>query len=453
MKIIIAGGGKVGSALIRQLSAEGYEITLIDTERSVLEEAVNRYDVMAVEGNCAAMPVLEEADVAHTDLLIAAIGADETNLLCCMTAHKMNPKLHTIARIRNPEYSEQVYHMRDAFALSMVVNPERQAAIEIERLLRYPGFLRRDSFAQDRVEIVELRVDSGSPLKNQPLSSVGAVVGVRMLICAVLRNGNAVTPGGKFILEEGDRIFVTAPTSNLALLLKNLGVITRRVKRVMICGGGRITHYLTQQLEKSDIRVTVVEKDGGLCRKLAEQLPRAVVLHGDATNLSFLESEGLRDCDALVAMTGIDEMNMVISLYAGNCGVAQVITKLGHIESSQMLGNLSLGSIINPKELCSNIIVRYVRALKNQTDAALSVHTFADGQVEAQEFLVDETARYCGVPLKKLKLKKNVLIVCISHGPELCIPNGDSMFQKDDTVIVVTGRKHIIGRFNDIFEE
>ena len=238
MNIIIAGDGMVGSTLARRLSAEGYNLTMIDSDPNVLETSIERYDAMAVHGNCASMSVLERAGVMDADLLIAATSADEINLLCCTTAHGMNPKLHTIARIRNPEYTDQIYRMRDLFALSMAINPEKQAATEMGRLLKYPGFLRRDTFAKGKTEIVELRVDAGSKLCNVPLIEMYKIVKCKVLVCAVLRGGTAVVPNrGDFVLKAGDRIFVTAPTENLTILLKNLGIITRRVRSVMLCGG------------------------------------------------------------------------------------------------------------------------------------------------------------------------------------------------------------------------
>ena len=261
MNIIIAGDGKVGSTLARQLSAEGYDITLIDSDRQVLNSSMERMDVMALHGNCAAKDVLLQAGIKDADLLIAATSADEVNLLCCTTAHGLNPKLHTIARIRNPEYAEQIYEMRDIFGLSMAINPEKQAATEIERLLKYPGFLRRDTFAKGRAEIVELRIDDDSKLRGVSMMDLPGIVKCRVLVCAVLRNGTAVTPGANFVLEEGDRIFVTAPTETLTLLLKNLGIITRRARRVILCGGGRVSYYLASMLLKSGISVQVIEND------------------------------------------------------------------------------------------------------------------------------------------------------------------------------------------------
>lgn len=451
MKIIIAGDGKVGLSLARQLSAEGHDLTLIDLDHKVLETTVEQYDVMAVEGNCAAMSVLLQAGVKEANLLIAATNADEVNLLCCMTAHGINQNIHTIARIRNPEYTDQIYEMRDTFALSLAVNPENQAANEIERLLKYPGFLRRDTFAKGRAEIVELRVDERSKLRNVSLSEMDGIVKCKVLVCTVLRNGSAVAPGGNFILREGDRIFVTAPTANLTVLLKNLGIITRRVRRVILCGGGRVSYYLAKLLIRDGISVQLIEQNYDRCRELAALLPEACVVHGDCSSQARLESEGIGSCDALVTLTGIDEMNMIISLYGNSRKVPQIITKLGRAENSSLADSLALGSVVCPRELCCNTIVRYVRAMQNQTGAAVSIHSIADGQAEAVEFLVDSTTRHCGEPLKKLKLKPNVLIVSITHGSHTEIPNGDSVFREGDTVVVVTSGRGVLQQINDIF--
>lgn len=451
MNIIIAGDGRVGSTLAKQLCAEGYDVTIIDHDQSVLDETLSKYDVMAVLGNCASMPTLIQAGIMDADLLIAATSADEINLLCCTTAHGLNPKLHTIARIRNPEYNDQIYEMRDVFGLSLVVNPEKRAAKEIDQLLQFPGFLRRDIFARGRAEIVELRVDAESKLKGKALMEMAGIVRCRTLVCAVLRNGSAVVPSGGFILEEGDRVFVTAPTENLAILLKNLGIITRRVRRVMLCGGSRISFYLARLLKKSGIQVQIIESCKQRAEDLFAQLPGVDIIHGDASDMEMLKSEGLGKCDAFVSLTGSDEMNMILSLYATSQGVPQTITKMSQLDDRSVIDSLRLDRVICPKDLCCNSIVRYVRAMQNQTGAALSVHAIADGQVEAMEFRVDENTRNCGIPLKKLKTKQNVLIACIIHGSQTEIPNGDSTFENDDTLVVVTSGRGVLKNINDIF--
>ncbi len=451
MNIIIAGDGKVGNLLARQLSTEGHDITVIDSNSKVLQATVERYDVIGVHGNCASMAVLQSAGVKDADLLIAATNQDEVNLLCCTTAHALNQRLHTIARIRDPEYTEQTYRMRSVFGLSMVINPENQAATEIERLLKYPGFLRRDTFAKGRTEIVELRVDAASKLNNVRLMDLRSIVRCQVLVCAVLRDGSAIAPKGDFVLKEGDRVFFTALSQNLTTLLKNLGILTRRVRSVVLCGGGRISYYLAKRLHKSGIAAKIIDRDYNRCQELCELLPEVDIIHGDISEQDLLESERVADCDALVTLTGLDELNMVVSLYASSRNLPQVITKISHTGNRSVIDSLALGSVISPRELVCSNIVRYVRAMENQTGAAISVHTIADGQAEAMEFLVDDSTRHLGKPLREIKLKPNVLIVSISHGSDTEIPNGESSFEAGDTVVLVTNGREVIRQLNDIF--
>lgn len=452
MKIIIAGDGKMGSTLTRQLSAEGYDLTIIDSNPKVLESSEERYDVMVVQGNCASMSTLLDAGVKDADLLIAMTGADEINLLCCMTAHGLNSKIHTIARISNPDYTDQVFSMRDMYALSLLVNPEKQTAVEIERLIRYPGFLKRDTFAKGRVEIVELRLDEKSKLCNVALSNVHTIVKCKILVCSVVRNGEAVTPDGNFVLQAGDRIFVTAPADTLTLLLKNLGIITHKVKRVTIAGGGGVSYYLAKRLEARGIEVQIIESNEARCVHLSQILPHTSIIHGDVSNQFLLDSVSLAQSDALITLTGLDELNMIVALYGEKLGIPQVITKIGRMDNTNMLGNLSVGSVISPKELCSNAIVRYVRAMKNTEGAALTIHSIADGQAEATEFRVDASTKNCSIPLKDIHLKPGVLIACISHKGEQIIPNGDTFFNIGDTVIIVATSGKCLYQLNDIFE-
>lgn len=450
MNILVAGAGKTGLTLARQMIAEGHNITLIDTDNRVLESAVERYDAMSVCGNCASKEVLVQAGVEGADLVIAATNADEVNLLCCMTAHGINRRLHTIARIRSPQYAEQVMTMPEIFPLSLTVNPEKRAAVEIERLLKFPGFLHRDTFAKGQVAIVELRIEQDSKLCNVPLSAMSGVVKCRVLVCAVLRGGEAIAPSGNFVLQAGDRIFVTAPTADLTTLLSNLGIITRRVRKVLICGGGRVSYYLAKLLENDKIEVKLLDKNYDRCVELATLLPDTTVVHGDCSSQRTLDDQGIETVDALCSLTGMDETNMLISMYAESKAVPQVITKLSRGKNA-IANALSLGSVICPKELCSNDIVRYVRAMQNQTGAAISVHTIADGQAEAVEFLVDSSVKHRDTPLKKLKLKDNVLIAGITHGTQTQIPNGDSVFTEGDTLVVVTSGRGVLKQINDIF--
>ncbi len=454
MKILVAGDGKVGSALVKQLSAEGYELTLIDSNSKVLANTIEQYDVLAITGNCATMEVLEEAGVRDADLLIAATSKDEINMLCCLTAHGLNPELKTIARIRNPEYHDQTHKMKDIFGLSFMVNPDYQAAEEIERLLRFPGSVKRQYLAKGQMEILELKIDAASPLNNARLKNLNNIVKCNVLVCVVVRDGNALMPDGDFIILEGDRIFVTAPTDSLTILLKNLNIISNKIKRVVVCGGNRVSYYLAKRLQKSRITVQIIEKNYDRCVELAGLLPEASIIHGDASSQTLLRSEHIDQCDALITMTGLDELNMIISLYGFHHGVPQVITSIGHMTGSPIVNGLELGSIISPKDLCSNLIVSYVRALRNQVGSALSIHPLADGQAEAMEFVVDENTKYCGVALKNISLKKGILLAGIRHNStnRTEIPNGNSSFHIGDILIIVTSSDNIVYSLNEIFE-
>ncbi len=451
MNIIIAGVGKVGKTLVEQLSAEGHNLTLIDSNPEILKECVDQYDVIGFTGNCASMETLKAVEVQKASLLIASAGTDEVNLLCCMTAHGLNPKIHTMARIRNPEYAEQAYSMRDLFGLSVIFNPERQTALEIERLLKYPGFLKRDSFAKGRVEIVELRLEKDSKLCGITLNHLNDIIKCKVLVCAVARAGETIIPSGNFRLEMGDRIYVTAPTDALSSLLKNLGIVTHKVRRVLLLGGGTVSYYLAQLLLNSHIEVEIIERDPEICRYLSDVLPKATITLGDVTNHMLLESTGFSKCDAVVSLTGLDELNMILSLYGTTCGIPQVITKISRGEDNKITDGLSIGSVVCPRKLCCNQIVRYVRAMQNKSGAAITVHSIAEGRAEALEFLVDDHTLNCGIPLKNMRFKPNVLLACITRHGRIEIPSGDSSFVKGDNLVVVVSGNTVIQNLNDIF--
>ena len=452
MKIIIAGGGKIGSTLTRHLSNEGYELTVMDIDRDVLERIIENYDVMSINGNCATMSALEAAGVKDSDMIVACTRSDEINLLCCMTARTMNPKIHTIGRIRNPEYFDQVHKLGSHFDLNMSINPERQAASEINRLLEYPGFLRRESFMKNRVEIVELLIDDESKLNGVCLKDLDSIVKTKVLICNVVRDGESIIPDGDFVIEKDDRVFVTAPTSSLTTLLKNLGIISKKISRVMIAGGGTISFYLAKQLIRSGIYVKIIEINEKRCLELADKLPEADIICGDCTSTDVLDQELISDYDAFVACSGMDEMNIVVSIYAKDVGVPKVITKVARPGSTDIVDRLSTGSAVCPQELCGNVLVTYAGAVRNKSGAAVSVHYIARGMATAMEFHVTDTTRNKGVPLKDVKIKKGVLVVGISHGYRVQIPDGDSVFDEGDLIVIVTNGEKKILQLNDIFD-
>jgi len=452
MRILISGYGKMGSTLVRQLSNEGYDLTIIESDPEKLESCMELYDVMGVEGNCASMAVLREAGVEDADLLIAMTGHDEINLLSCITAHQMNPKINTVSRLKNPEYSREIASIQGAFSLSMAVNPDFQAAKEISRLIRYPGFLKRETFAKSNTEIVELKVKPESPMNGLSLFNINQTLKCQVLVCAVLRDGKALIPSGDFVLRENDRVFVTGSNENLNTLLRKLGVITHKASSAFIAGGSRIGFYLAKILQSHGISVQILDNKTSRCRELASQLPEATIVEGDASNQKVLDREGIGHSDVFVALTGIDETNILMSLYASQKGVPQVITKLGRAENLRILDDLPVGSIISPKDLVTNIIVRYVRAKKNKVGAALTMHLIADGNVEAMEFRVNENTLHCNERLKDIRLKSDVLIAGITHKGINEIPTGESSFQTGDTLVIVSGEDRKIEQINDIFE-
>ena len=451
MKIIVAGGGKVGSVLVRQLTEEGHEVTIIDKSGDVLENLMQEYDVISVQGNAASMDVLKEAGIRNTELLIAATDVDEVNLLTCLSANSLNPSLHTIARIRDHDYRSQALNMQELFNINMAINPEYQAAAEISRLLNFPGFFNIDTFAKGHVEIVSLRIKADSPLNGARLNKMNDIVHTQVLVCAVQRSGSCIIPDGNFELKENDLLYITASTTNLTTLLKNLGIITKKIKSVLIAGGSLLSFYLAGILERRGMNVTLIEKDHDRCVELAELLKNTTIVEGDASSQSFLESEGFENFDALVTLTGLDELNIVMSLYGNYRKIPQIITKLSHAENNRMLDSLPLGSVISPKELVCNTIVRYVRAMQNKVGAAITIHRIADGQGEAIEFEVTEDTLFIGTPLKNLSIKPNILIASITKGDRNEIPTGNSAFHKGDRVIIVTTKTSGIRQLNDIF--
>ncbi len=450
MKIIIVGDGKVGLALTRQLSREDHDITVIDSNPRV-NETLEKYDVMIVNGNGASLETLREAGVAEADLVIAATSSDEINMLCCVTA-KYFADVHTIARVRNPAYAEQLVQLRSQFGLSMTINPERQAANEIVRLLQYPSFLKRESFAKGRIEIVELEVKAGSRIADLALHQLYQVSG-GILVCAVERKGEITIPNGSFVLRAGDHIHVTAQAIDLSKLLKTLEITPQRVRQVLVVGGSRTAYHLSKRLLKMGMGVKIIEQQHDRCLELADLLPKATIIEGDGSQFQLLLQEGIAESDAVVTLTNMDEENIVISLYANHVGVPKVITKVNRMEYTEIFDGSGLGSIISPRDLCSASIVHYVRAMGNTPEGGsmLSLHRMIGDRLEALEFAIGKSTRYIGTPLKNIPLRKGVLMSCITHRGKTIIPNGDSCFYPEDIILVVTSSGRPIQQLDEIF--
>lgn len=454
MEIIIVGDGKVGAALAAQLSSEGHDVTIVDSDARTLNETTQRMDVMTVTGNGASMATLREAGAESADLIIAATSRDELNLLSCLTAKKLGVG-NTIARIRNPEYTDQLVEMREELGLSMTVNPEQAAAQEAYHLLQFPSFLKRDAFAKGRMEIVAVPVGKGSKLAGIPLFKLYEIAGVSVLVCAVEREGGVHIPSGSFTLQEGDTIYVTASIGDLAQLVKNLGLVERRVKNLLMIGGSRVAFYLGKRCLESGMNVKIIERDHARCLTLCEAMPKATVIEADGSRQDVLEAEGFRSYDAVVTLTGIDEENLVLSMLAGHVGVPKVITKINRLEYTDMFRKVGIGSIISPRGQCCANILRYVRAMSGARgqESVQTLHTIADGKVEALEFLAGPETRYQGVQLKDIPLKKGMLVAGITHLGQTIIPKGNSSFTAGDTVVVVTTGDKAINELNDIFAE
>lgn len=452
MKIVIVGDGKVGSTLTEYLSNEGHDIVLIDNRPRVIEDALNSYDVMGITGNGASYSVQMEAGVNKAGILIAATSSDEVNILCCMIAKKIGAR-HTIARVRNPDYFHQLTFMRDQLGISMMINPEFEAANDISRILRTPSAITIEPFAKGRIDLAQIKITPDSPLADMSLSKISHTWAPKILVCAVQRGENEIyIPGGNFVLKAGDKIYFTASHSELNTFFKELNIFRHKIKNVLLIGGGKIAYYLAQQLIEMNMRVTIIEQDQDRCLELSGALPKAMIIHGDGTEHDLLQEEGIGNMDACVTLTGIDEENIILSMYARSQQVHKVITKINKISFHSIVESLGLESIVSPKYTTANHIVSYVRAKQNSRGSNVqTLYKIVDGHAEALEFLVTEKTTFAGVQLKNLRLKKNLLIACIVRRNHLIIPGGDDTIEVNDSVIVVTTNQYL-DDLNDILE-
>lgn len=452
MKIIIVGDGKVGGTLAEQLSHEGHDITIIDNNAARRHPSSDTLDIMSVDGNGAIFSVQIEAGVDKADLLIAATSADELNLLCCLVAKKVGAR-HTIARVRNPEYAAELDLFREDLGLSMTVNPELACATEIARLLRFPTAIKVDTFARGRAELLKVELEPHSPLVGMALNTLGAQ-NFHILIAAVERGEDQVyIPGGDFVLQAGDRISVAARPADAVDFFKRIGILKAPIHNVMIIGGGRIAYYLARQLLESRINVKIIDQDHERCNQLAELLPQATIIHGDGTDQQLLSEEGLSQMDAFVSMTGIDEENILLSLYAKHHSHAKVITKINRISFLGIFGSTELGSVFSPRYIAAESIVRYVRGMQNSYGSKIeTLYRIVNNRAEALEFRVGADSAVCDKPLMELQFRKNLLVCCINRHGKILIPRGQDRIQPDDTVIIVTTNTGL-SELDDILEK
>ncbi|MDO4835234.1 MAG: Trk system potassium transporter TrkA [Clostridia bacterium] len=454
MQIMIVGCGKMGSTLAVQLVAEGHRVTVIDRSESVIEQISNTQDVIGYVGNGAVFSVLEEAGAKEADLLLAVTQSDEINLLSCLIAHKIGAK-HTIARVRNPEYANNIYRISEDLGLSMTVNPDRQAAEEIARVLRFPAATHVELFAGGHAELVTCKLPEKSVLAGIPLYELPQKLGVKVLICAVERGGMFTIPSGGFTLAGGDVLYVTGAPREVAKALRKAGVLAAPIRSVILGGGSRISYYLAQELLRSNISVKIIERSKDAAHQIAELLPEAVVINGDITDHDLMQEEGIERADAFVALTGLDEGNVLSALYAKRRNVSKVIAKVNNDGLGSLIKETMLDSVISPKKVATNQILRYVRAREASADHGeiRGLYKIADGSIEVLEFLASpENGNLLDIPLKDLKTKKHLLIACLVRNGKAIIPGGADSIQAGDVVLVVTAQR-LMNDLGDIMEE
>lgn len=450
MYIIIVGLGKLGSTLTKQLSTEGHDIVVVDPDNSVVSSTVDAYDVMGICGNGATYEILKEAGAAKAKLIIAATGSDELNILCCLFAKHMGTE-NTIARVRNPDYAGQSQFLRNDLGISMTVNPEYETANEISRIIRFPSAANLDSFAGGRVEIARVRIHSDNPLCDMPIHEMRKKTKAKVIICAVQRNDSVFIPSGDFVLRCDDVISITGTRAELSSFMKQTGVYKQKIKNVMIVGGGRIAYYLAKLLSDTGRNIKLIELNDERCQHMSDMLDDVTVIHGDGTDQDILEEQCIDGQDALIALTGIDEENIIVSMYAESKGVNKVITKVNR-HSYSILNDIGLETVVSPQIVAGNLVTRYVRALHNSAGNSQiqTLYKLVGGKVEAAEFIVPEDAGYLNIPFKELELMPNLLIGCIIRNGKIIFPGGDDVMKANDSVIVVTAGR-IIEDLHDIF--
>ena len=410
MNIVIIGDGKVGHKLATQLTAERYDVTLIDVRENRLKDSIN------------------------TDLIIAVTDSDELNLLCCVIAKKAG-RCQTIARVRNPVYYQQIHLFKDDLKLSMAVNPELVLAGEISRVLIFPSAAKVETFAKGRVELVEASISENNPMAGLSFREFYEKYQIKMLVCAVQRGGEVYIPDGSFVPKQGDKINIAASHKEIERFFKFVGALRSRVKNVLICGGGKTAYYLSLKLLSLGMNVKIIERDPERCGQLCELLPKATIICGNATDHELLEEEGIDHVDGFVALTGMDEENIIMSMYAKTKKVCKIITKVNDEALQHMVDELGMESVVSAKNVTANLIMSYVRAMKNSMGSANieTVYQLINGRVEALE-----AAKYTGIPLKDLTLKENHLVACIVRKRQIIIPGGNDTLEVGDSVVVVT---------------
>lgn len=443
MNIIIAGCGRVGYPLAQQLNDEGHDLTLIDNDAERLQPALSNLDLQGVVGNASSFFTLQEAGIEQADLLIAVTGQDEINLISCLIAKKAS-RCRTIARVRNPEYFREVNYLKDCMDISMIINPEFAAASEIAQLIQIPDAMEIDSFAKGKVDLMQVVITENSPLHNMKVQEFSRKFNHEILICILVHDHQVCIPNGDSVLMAGDTISIILPREkiNSFYRLSKLATI-HEIRDVMIAGGGMVPYYLAQMLLRSGIEVKIIERNRDRCDFLSDALPKAVIIHSDASDHELLLEEGVEKTDAFVSLTALDEENIFLSLFANKVNAScKKITKVNRLALNEIINDLPIGSIISPKNITAEYILQYVRSQSNSYGSNVeALYRLMDNQVEALEFLIKEDSDVTDIPFVDLHLKKNLLICCIVRNGRVITPSGRDFIQRNDKVIVVTTHK------------
>jgi trk system potassium uptake protein TrkA len=441
MKIIIIGCGKVGLTLAEKLAEEGHDLVLVDSSLPRLQSIPDELDAIRLHGNGSSINTLMEADIKHADILIAVTSADELNLLCCLIAKKAS-QCHTIARVRTPDYSREANFFKEKLGISMIINPEYAAAMEIARLLSFPSAIKIDSFPKSRVELLKFRLRPDFSLHDISVSQFAQRVHSDILICGVERDGQITIPDGNFVLRANDMISIIASPLSASRFFYDIGLNTHPVRNALIVGGGKVAYYLITHLLASKIDVRIIEQNPATCEDLCTLFPNATILCGNGTDRQLLLEEGLVDAEAFVTLTGLDEENIFLALFAKSHSNAKLVTKVNRIDFDDIIANLDIGSVVYPKNLAADYILQYVRAMSNSIDSNVeTLYRILDSKVEALEFAIHEQSAVTDTPLSELTLKSGLLIGCINRHGKIIIPRGQDHIQVGDTVIVVTTHK------------
>lgn len=440
MNIIIVGCGKVGYTLVEALSNEKHNIVVIDTRQEKLDLITDTLDVMGILGNGVSHTVLMQAGIETADLLIAVTGSDEENLLCCVIAKKRG-HCQTIARIRNPIYNVEMEFLKKEFGINMIINPELTAANEISKVFQFPSAIRVDTFAKGRVELLHFKIGSNSPLIGLKLSKFHAALHCNnVLVCTITRNDSEVIiPNGDFEFAANDIVTIVAKRRDAIDFFRKIGMEKKRVTNTILAGGGKISYYLAKSLLMSGIKTTIIEINHDRCEFLSEQLPKATIICGDASDKELLSEECLENAGGFAALTDMDEENILLSLYANGISSAKTVTKVNRINFTSVINKLDLGSIIYPRVITAEYIIKYVRSMNNSLNSNVeSLYKLEDGKAEVLEFLLKDNSSVCNIPLQELKFRKNTLICCIYRDNQVIVPSGQDCMLPGDSVMVAT---------------